>query len=119
MTCERCGIEENSTRMEQRKIRKSALLCVSCAAKPARTVKTSYGVCEPHQGYFDEYDNPLDDAGKLYRPGFRQCGNADCVAEDHVLLIDVAEAERNDVSYRTGVKLSPVEWWIKLSKERL
>lgn len=119
MLCQRCGVNENSTRMEQRKARGSALLCVSCAAKPAKTVKTDYGICEPWQGRFDDYDNPLTDAGILYRPGFRKCGKTDCVNVEHIIALDEAELERNDLSYRTGVKVPVALWLNKLNRGRL
>jgi len=117
--CQRCGIEENSTRMEQRKARKSEVLCVSCAARPQKFIQTEFGTCEPYAGPFDHYDNPLTETGELFRPGFRLCGKADCVAESHIrTFADVElEKERVDVSYRTGETLTVVQWWSKLSQE--
>jgi hypothetical protein len=117
MLCERCGNEDVSGLLEKRVDRGASKTCQSCRAKPQLTVKTAYGVCIPWQGDFDDNENPLDKDGNLYLPGMRKCGYSDCVEPDHVLTFLNLEAERHDLSYRTGKKLSVKEWLAKIRKE--
>jgi len=91
-------------------------MCPSCLAKPTRTVASTFGTCKPHHGAFDKFDNPLDADGFLFRPGPRLCGNADCIEVKHIDR--TLDLERNDLSYRTGVKLSAEEFMSNLKKER-
>lgn len=58
--------------------------CGQCQAGQQFKVKTTYGVCTPHHGEFDEHDRPLDKKGDLFRPGTRLCGYSDCVDLDHI-----------------------------------
>jgi hypothetical protein len=82
--CIKCGVEDADFAMAKRKERGHPILCASCRAKPAKTVRTKYGVCKPWHGDFDADDNPLDEFGKPYRAGKRLCGNRDCVNEEHI-----------------------------------
>lgn len=116
MLCERCGYEDTTGLLEKRVDRGASKTCPSCRARPATVLKTAYGECMPHHGDFDEYDNPLDSAGNLYRPGFRKCFASDCVNPEHIF--GAPETERLDISYRTGIKLSPWALWDKLAGER-
>jgi len=104
--CKKCGAEDTDAAMAKRKERGHPLLCSSCRAKPAKTVRSKYGVCIPHHGNFDEQDNPLDEYGRYLFKGKRLCGNKDCIALDHIELEtatsnnvsvgDVVERMRND-----------------------
>jgi hypothetical protein len=63
--------------------------------------------CIPWRGEFDEDDNPIK-AGQLYLPGARVCNHKDCVQSSHINACkpwQALEAERLDISYRTGKKL--------------
>jgi hypothetical protein len=76
-------------------------------------------VCRPHKGDFDGNENPLDHRGKLFRAGIRLCGNSDCIAKSHIQGINVQdlEAERHDLSFKTGKKLSFKQLLVKVKKE--
>lgn len=74
--------------------------------------------CTPWQGEFDfDTMQPLDDKGRPYMPGMRKCGHADCVNSAHVLTFEKLEAERLDISYRTGVKLTHRQLLIAVKRE--
>lgn len=79
--CERCG-----HRWDASNARKNVALCSSCRARPARTVYTPAGDrCKPWRGMFDMDEvTPVDDDGIPVLPGWRECGNFDCVNPDHV-----------------------------------
>lgn len=83
-TCRKCGILDESSGMEKRQAKGLSIICASCRARPARIIRTAYGVCRPHHGNYDEDENPLDDAGNLYRPGKRLCGYRDCIEITHI-----------------------------------
>jgi hypothetical protein len=76
--CVRCG-----SRLESRR-KKDEVLCGSCRAKPAKTVKWGDDVCIPWRGDFDFDDNPLR-FGVLYLPGMRVCNHRDCVNPTHIV----------------------------------
>ena len=99
--CKKCGVEDTDAAMAKRKERGHPLLCASCRAKPAKTVRTKYGVCVPHHGNFDADENPLDEYGRLLFKGKRLCGNKDCIALDH---IELATTKTNNVSVGEIVK---------------
>ena len=115
-TCQRCGAPIKSRHALKRAEQGEALLCSSCTAKPAKSVATAFGWCKPHHGQFDSDDNPLDDHGKLYRAGIRLCRNRDCVEQTHI--VDPSFFEGLDLSYRTGVKLTPDEILAMLEREK-
>jgi hypothetical protein len=117
--CKRCGFVDQSNQISKRVERSGSQECASCLARPASTIKTAFGVCRPHKGDFDDHDNPLDHRGKLFRAGIRLCGNSDCIAKSHIQSVSVQdlEAERLDLSYRTGRKLSFRQLLEKVKKE--
>jgi hypothetical protein len=82
--CLQCGTEDNSGYITKRVNRGSEQLCSSCAARPAKIVNTKYGKCRPWHGDFDEWENPLNKYGELYRPGVRLCGYRDCIEKTHI-----------------------------------
>jgi len=90
MICSRCGADSDHERMAKRRERGLPLLCPSCCAKPTKVVRTAYGKCRPWGGPFDERDNPLDETGRLYKPGERLCGMKDCVEPSHILSFESA-----------------------------
>lgn len=80
--CRRCGFKwsvsaENKDRTD--------LLCKSCRVKPAKVIQYGGLRCEPHNGLFDEDDNPIDAEGRLILVGERVCGHSDCVNPKHVV----------------------------------
>jgi hypothetical protein len=85
LICKRCGYADDSGFIARRRERKQAQLCQSCVARPSREVKTEYGICRPHRGNFDGRDRPMDRWHRLFRPGHRLCGNADCVEPTHIV----------------------------------
>lgn len=85
MVCVRCGIVEDSIRMQKRKDRKIELLCRSCVLKPAKTVQTAFGRCIPWKGDFTAQDEPLNKDGSKFLPGVRACKNRDCVNREHLV----------------------------------
>ena len=128
MLCRRCGYPDDGGHISKRVERGQDQLCASCAAQPAKTVKSDYGICRPWDGEFDQDDNPVDNQGNLYRPGVRLCGNSDCVAKKHIEemgviaaltdeQIQALEAERLGISYRTGIKLSWKQIVAKVTRE--
>ena len=40
--------------------------------------------CVSHDGFYDDWDNPLDAEGNPFMPGKRKCGYRDCVNPKHV-----------------------------------
>lgn len=100
MKCLRCGIELSELMIKKRKDKTP--VCSDCLMKPTYAIKYNNEVCRPWRGEVDEDLNPLDEQGNLYVPGIRICGHKDCVNRSHIIL-DI-EAERIDVSYRTGKK---------------
>ena len=60
------------------------LLCISCRAKPQKSIQ--YGVlrCIPHLGDLDSLLRPIDDLGQFVFPGERVCGHSDCINPKHV-----------------------------------
>jgi hypothetical protein len=41
--------------------------------------------CVSHEGNYTDDDQPLDEYGNLYRPGFRTCRHSDCINPRHIL----------------------------------
>lgn len=105
MLCSKCGFQDESGFLARRKERKQELLCQSCLARPVRVVKTSFGVCRPHRGKFDDNDNPLDRWGRPFRPGFRLCGHTDCIEPTHIAL------DPEDELNTTGNSANPFHYW--------
>lgn len=100
MNCERCGIEIDEATILRRKYRGDEnKTCLDCRMKPAKRVKKDKMFCIPWAGQVDDDFNPLDNKGRLYKPGIRTCNHKDCVLESHI--ISPLEAERFDISYRT------------------
>ena len=115
--CIRCGYADEA--ITKRVERGGQPICNSCAARPTQRVVTKFGVCRPHRGDFDRYDNPLDPNGRPYRAGVRLCGNSDCIERTHIQkVVTDLEAERGSIAYRTGKKLDAAETWAALERER-
>jgi len=73
--------------------------CVSCRAKPSFQV----GDCRPYQGEVDlDTFAPMKN-GKLFKPGKRLCGKADCIADKHIEKpFDFAETYAKIMGEHTG-----------------
>lgn len=79
--CRRCGFQEF---VPADKRKRSDGLCKDCRVRPAKTI--NYGLkksCIPHQGEFDNDDNPIAN-GHLLMPGKRICGHKDCCEISHI-----------------------------------
>lgn len=115
MFCNSClnSIDPKAVRMWRGKARERGI-CPDCMA--AVPVKTKFGKCLSHVGDFDKDENPITRSGELILAGFRKCGNSDCINPEH--CVGVIRLEQFDLSYRTGVKLSPSEFFERLDNER-
>lgn len=112
--CSNCRLEIDRKTLSYRR-GKAALLTVCADCVAVVKVDSSYGECWAHVGDFDADENPLNRDGVLLLPGFRCCGNADCVNAGHIL--HASEFERIDTSYVTGVRRSPAEVMARLQDE--
>lgn len=114
MNCDRCGIEIPEILVYKRIMRGTYDgQCLDCKMPPTRELKYNKERCRPWNGEVDENFQPLDQKGRLYLPGIRTCNHKDCVNKSHI--IPDIEAERVDISYRTGQKLN----WKSLVKEAM
>jgi DNA-directed RNA polymerase subunit RPC12/RpoP len=81
VVCRKCGFKwVVATKSRGRK----DLLCVSCRAKPQKTIQYGDLRCVPHVGDLDLQLRPVDEDG-LILPGVRVCGHSDCVNPKHVV----------------------------------
>ena len=77
------------------------------------------GECNPWSGDIDlDTMQPLKRDGSPHMPGIRTCGHADCVNRNHVINMATLEAERHDISYRTGTRRNYFELLAALKEER-
>jgi len=116
MFCTNClnRIDDQTLRMRRGKAREKTV-CADCMA--AVPVETKFGVCLSHVGDFDAKEIPITRSGKPILAGVRKCGYGDCINPDH--CVSDRFLERFDLSYRTGVKLSPSEFFERLENERV
>jgi hypothetical protein len=78
--CARCGYTWDIQSPRNREH-----FCTSCKAGKVQTVTGVFGPCVPWHGRFaPDHATPIDDYGKVVRPGTRLCGNADCVSARHI-----------------------------------
>lgn len=120
-TCERCGFVW-TFRVEYQRRNYETTLCKSCTAKPSSKARSRImpTLCVPHVGEFDlDTNQPLDDAGEPFMPGHRRCGHADCVNRNHIMSNRDLEAERFDLSYLTGRKLTTDGFFAAIKKEKM
>ena len=115
MFCSSCfnEIDQQTLRMRRGKAAERTN-CADCAA--AVKVETKFGVCLSHVGDYDENEIPVTRFGKPILAGIRKCGYGDCINPEH--CVSDPFIERFDLSYRTGVRLSPAEFFEALEKER-
>lgn len=80
--CTRCGIDITLDALATRRRRNDlSTLCKDCESTPRAKV----GMCKPWVGDVDlDTMQPLDERGRVFMPGERLCGNADCVNANHV-----------------------------------
>jgi len=120
--CTRCGIEVNYNTLSKRASRGNPdRRCRDCVAiESGKGGSSSRGgdLCTPWRGEVDlDTMQPLKDNGQPHMPGIRKCGNADCCNKSHVINFETLEAERNDISYRTGNRLTYTGLMAALKKE--
>ena len=97
-------MEINLNIISKRKARSQEVnICGDCTMRPTKHIAKDGEWCRPHQGEVDNDLRPIDEHGRLYKPGLRSCGKSDCVRTDHVFN---PEFERLDISYRTGKKFN-------------
>jgi hypothetical protein len=115
MFCSSCfnPVDAQTLRMRRGKARELTV-CADC--NNAVPVETKFGVCFSHVGDFDENEIPVTRFGQPILAGVRKCGYGDCINPEH--CVSDPFLERFDTSYRTGVKLSPAEFYQALEKER-
>jgi len=85
-TCNRCGWvwEVNTTRNKHDN-------CQSCRSRKAQKVKD----CIAWHGHFAaDQITPVDDMGNQVMPGYRFCGNSDCVNSAHLDKININERDK-------------------------
>ena len=110
--CDRCGIGQSAEQVYKRKIRNAvnAEWCRDC--RDDRTdIRQDYKWTHPVLGRIscwlwvyelDDDWNPVDEQGKLFRPGKRLCGLKDCVRSAHLM-----PAEK-DARVSGKIKVEPV-----------
>jgi hypothetical protein len=86
--CTRCGMDITLEALARRKTRNDpSTLCKDCDAAPRAKV----GMCRPWVGDVDlDTMQPLDERGRPFMVGERQCGNADCINANHIISDDPA-----------------------------
>jgi hypothetical protein len=122
IACTRCGIEIIYNTIAKRVSRGNTDgRCRDCVATESGKGGSNLRgpeICNPWRGDFDlDTMQPLKDNGQPHMPGIRTCGNADCCNKAHVINFEALEAERNDLSYRTGTRLTYTGLMAALKKE--
>jgi hypothetical protein len=75
--------------------------------------------CNPWAGDVDlDTMQPLNANGEPHMPGIRICGHLDCCNRNHVISFESLEAERHDLSYRTGKRRNYEQLLAALRKEK-
>ena len=83
MICQRCGIEYPVYIAKKRQERDiDDTTCSDCYILDAPLV-AEYKGCRPWHGEVDDDFRPMKN-GKLWKPGVRKCGHADCVKAAHI-----------------------------------
>ena len=82
VACRRCGFV---WAVAADKRGRKDLLCISCRAKPQKTIQYGNLRCTPHLGDLDTKLRPIDENGRLFLPGVRTCNHSDCVNPKHVV----------------------------------
>lgn len=121
--CSRCGILIPWQTIAKRLSRSNPEdRCRDCIPRDtvnriqARGVKSE---CNPWAGDIDlDTLQPLKRDGSPHMPGIRTCGHADCVNRNHIINMADLEAERHDISYRTGDRRGYFELLAAVKKER-
>lgn len=115
-TCLICG---NSWSIHEQRENKQ-IYCRMCRSHESSIDYGHDDPCLPWRGDFDEDDNPIK-FGKTHLPGNRLCGHRDCVQKSHIQTVmpwQLAEAERLDLGYRTGIKNDWAQLTAQLEKEK-
>lgn len=122
VACTRCGIDVLRNTVAKRAARGQADgYCRDCRATEfgkGGTNSRGVDICTPWRGHVDlDTMQPLNDKGEPHMPGIRTCGNADCCNKRHVIDFQALEAERHDLSYRTGKRLTVAAFMTALKQE--
>lgn len=121
IACSRCGIDINFATVAKRISRGNhETRCRDCIATQAVRVPSPTGIgnCYPWTGDVDlDTMQPINSDGSLYLPGRRVCKRSDCVNQMHIVDFHALEAERHDLSYRTGKRLPYTGLMAALKKE--
>jgi hypothetical protein len=109
IACTRCGIDVNYNTVAKRQSRGNTdgrcRDCVATEEGKGGSNQRGPQICNPWRGDFDlDTMQLLNDKGEPHLPGIRKCGNADCCNRSHILSFEMLEAERHDISYRTGTR---------------
>lgn len=117
--CPRCGQYIPGYVLEARKKRNAQRTdCADCEAGQRKHIRYGNQVCVAWVGDIDlDTMQPLDERGRPHMPGIRTCGHNDCVNSAHVMTWQKLEAERHDISYRTGVRLTHRQLVIAVKRE--
>lgn len=107
LTCERCGIEFTITvaALQQRRARGvTKPNCPDCETLD-KPITGYYNECRGWMGEVDEFDRPIRN-GKLWKPGIRNCGRADCVRLSHITPQPPEIPQKSPVSVSKPVRVS-------------
>ena len=61
------------------------LLCINCRARKQTVINYGDLRCMPHEGLVDVDLNPIDELGRILKPGDRVCGHRDCMNDTHIV----------------------------------
>lgn len=118
MPCVWCGIQVRMEVIYTRRSRKDANpdACRDCRDLLTRSgeIRKQYKWSHPTLGFIycslwldelDELWRPIDEQGKLFRPGERVCGLKDCVKLEHVIDAKVSDKIKSEAS--PPIRLTP------------
>lgn len=98
--CVQCGkyIRRHAIERAKNRGKEHLTKCKDCRAKPVRSLRynhPSLGAieCFPWSGEVDNDFNPIDDRGRLVKPGIRICGHKDCVNGNHIEKKTVSDVD--------------------------
>lgn len=122
VACGRCGIFIPFNTIAKRQSRGNTDdRCADCrATESGKGGSNSRGVhlCLPWHGDIDlDTMQPLKANGQPHMPGIRTCGHLDCCNRRHVISFEALEAERHDLSYRTGQRRDFTQLLAAVKKE--
>ena len=109
--CVWCGVQVRMELIYKRRSRKDANpdACRDCRDFRTRSgeIRKQYKWSHPTLGWIycslwldelDELWRPIDEQGKLFRPGERLCGLKDCIRPDHIIGAKVSDKIKSEAS---------------------